>query len=714
LPAPTAPTRDDLRRLAAKLGLAFVTLDPARAGEPDFVAINPLAAGLLPAAECRRRRLMPIALRGGVVTVATPDPFADPGPLFGRPVRVVATTGEDLDAVLGSDQPAAAPAPAGGLLGERLVARGAVAPSEVDAALAEQARTGGRIGELLTAAGAGEAVVAEELAAQLGMPYADADVLAPDERTVGLLPEPLARRLRVVPLAVRGSRLDVAAAEPIGHRDVARITEATGLEPAIHLAAPRALEALLRRAHAAEHAALARAGLLARFPEESASEVLDPVQRRLLVALALVVGVGLLLYPAVTATIAVAALAVFTLAATAWRLVLGFASLARPVAPPPALGRDDHELPVYTVLVPLLREAAVLGRLLAALEALDYPRHKLDVRLLVEADDDETLEAARRAELAPHMTLVEVPPGGPRTKPRALAYGLLLARGDLVTVYDAEDRPPADQLRRAVAAFAAADPRVVCLQARLACFNAGQNLLTRWFAADYAVQFDLLVPELARQGAAIPLGGTSNHLRRSALTELGGWDPFNVTEDADLGVRLHEAGWRTEVLESTTLEEANPVLRNWVGQRSRWAKGHAQTCLVHLRHPVRLARRLGVRGSLAFVLGLGGGVVLPLAQPLFWLLTTVYFLGQAEWVHSLFPSAIFHLATIALFVGNSGAILLQVGGALERGMFDGVRAALFAPLAWALVALASWRGVLQLATRPHHWEKTEHGLDEPA
>jgi cellulose synthase/poly-beta-1,6-N-acetylglucosamine synthase-like glycosyltransferase len=710
LPAPTAPTRSDLRRLAARLGLEFVTLDPARSGEPDFATVNPLAAGLLPADECRRRRVVPIALHGGVVTVATPDPFADPAPLFDRPVRVVATTDEDLDAVLAAEEQVAAPA--GGLLGERLVARGAVAPSEVDAALAEQARAGGRIGELLVHAGVAEAVVAEELAAQLGLPYADADALAPAEQVVAAVPEPLARRLRVVPLAATGERLEVAAAEPLGPHDVALLAEASGLEPVVHLAAPRALEALLRRAHAAEHAALARVGLLARFPEESASEVLDGRQRRVLVALALVVLVGLLLYPAVTATIVVGVLAVLTLAATAWRLTLGFGSLARPAATPAAPATDDHDLPVYTVLVPLLREGAVLGRLLAALEALDYPRHKLDVRLLVEANDDDTLAAARRADLPPHFTLVEVPPGEPRTKPRALAYGLLLARGERVTVYDAEDRPAADQLRRAVAAFADAGPRVICLQARLACFNAGQNLLTRWFAADYAVQFDLLLPALHRQGAAIPLGGTSNHLLRAPLSELGGWDPFNVTEDADLGIRLHEAGWRTAVLESTTLEEANPALGNWLRQRSRWAKGHTQTCLVHLRHPVRLARRLGVRGSLAFALGLAGGVVVPLAQPLLWLLTTVYFLADAEWVRSLFPSALFHLAAIALVVGNAGAILLQVGGALERGMFDGVRAALFAPLSWALVALASWRGVLQLATRPHHWEKTIHGLDE--
>jgi cellulose synthase/poly-beta-1,6-N-acetylglucosamine synthase-like glycosyltransferase len=221
-----------------------------------------------------------------------------------------------------------------------------------------------------------------------------------------------------------------------------------------------------------------------------------------------------------------------------------------------------------------------------------------------------------------------------------------------------------------------------------------------------------MLPALAARGAPIPLGGTSNHLLRERLDESGGWDPFNVTEDADLGVRLHATGWRTAVLESDTLEEANPALGNWLRQRSRWAKGHAQTSLVQSRHPLRLARRLGVRGSLAFVLGLAGGVLVPLAQPLLWLLATVYFLAEAGWVRDLFPHAVFLLSALALIVGNVGAIMLAVAGALQRGMFGGVRAALLAPLGWGLVALATWRGVLQLFTRPHHWEKTIHGLDE--
>ncbi|HEY3020743.1 MAG TPA: glycosyltransferase [Solirubrobacteraceae bacterium] len=715
---PTAPepSRAALRRLALRLGLPFVTLDPARAEEPDYVDVGPLAASLIPEPVCRARRVLAIAFHGGVVTVATPDPFADVRDLTDRPVRVVATTGEDLEAAFA--HVFGAPAPAHGRLGERLIATGAVTGEQVAAALVLQARGGGRLGELLVHAGAtGEREVALALAGQLDLPYADTEEAEPDQHAVALVPERLARALRVVPLAAGPGWLELAVSEPLTGAQRDELAEAAGgREIRARLAAPRALEALLRRVHATEHATLARTSLFMRFPDESAARVLSPAQRRAGAALVVAVLVGLLAAPGTTATIVLGAAAAFIVAATATRLALAFGALGRggglAVTDAELAGLDEHRLPTYTVLVPLLREAAVLGRLLAALAALDYPRHLLDVRLLVEADDAETLAAAERAALPPHVTLVEVPPGAPRTKPRALAYGLLLARGERLVVYDAEDRPPPDQLKAAVAAFGRAGARVACLQARLAPFNAERGLLERWFAADYAVQFDLLLPALAARRAPLPLGGTSNHFVTERLVDLGGWDPFNVTEDADLGIRLHKVGLRTAVLDSTTLEEAPGELGNWLRQRSRWSKGHVQTLLVHLRHPVRLVRRLGVRGALTFALVLGGALVPLLAAPL-WLLTTLWFLTGPPWLGDVFPGAVFHLAAVGALAGTVGAVLLAVAGTLQRGRFGSVRHALLAPLAWGLIAVAAWRGVLQLPTRPHLWEKTEHGLDQP-
>jgi hypothetical protein len=705
------PSRSALRRLALQLGLDFVTLDPALASEPDFADVSPLAAALLPQDVARSHRVLAISLRDGVVTLATSDPFADLSGLLHRPSRIVVTPRADVEAAM--NQLYGPRQATGARLGERLVAAGAVTADQVSLALRLQQRAGGRVGELLVHAGAAsEAAVAVALAEQAGLPFADAGTLRPDPRAVGLVPEPLARRLRVVPLSDRDGTLEVAAGEVLAADDLRALAGAADREIRVRLAAPRALEALLRRVHGAEHAALARGALLARFPDESAARVLSPPQRWALGVLVVALVVGLVLDPATTATVALAAGAGLVAAITAARLWLGFSALghAEGIAIPSEdlAALDERELPTYTVLVPLLREAAMVPRLLAALASLDYPRHLLDVRLLVETDDAETLEAIRRSELPPHATLVEVPLGGPRTKPRALAYGLLLARGERLVVYDAEDRPQPDQLLRAVAAFERVPRRVACLQARLETYNASQSVLTRWFDADYAVQFDLLLPALAARGAPLPLGGSSNHFVTERLVEVGGWDPFNVTEDADLGVRLHKAGLRTAVLESVTFEEAPVEPGNWVRQRSRWSKGHMQTLLVQLRHPARLVARLGPRGTLAF-LATVGAVVVPLLAPVFWLLTTLWFLSTPGWLHDVFPGPVFHLAAVALLAGTAGSILLGVAGALQRGRFGSVRHMLLAPLAWGLVALAAWRGVAQLPARAHEWEKTEHG-----
>ena len=716
-PIAPEPSRSALRRLALQLGLRFVTLDPSRADEPDYAAVSPLAASLVAEEVCRARRALPIAYRGGVVTVATPDPFADLSDLLDRPMEVVATAPADLEAALAAAFGGPPPQiePSGERLGERLVAHGAAGADDVEAALRRQERDGGRIGELLVHAGAcDERAVAQALAAQLDRPFSDAAEVEPDPYAVGLVPEPLTRRLRIVPLSAGPDWIDVATAEVLSERDRDELAAAAGGRAVRqHMAPAAALEALLRRVHAPAHGSLARMALYTRFPGESAARVLTTPQQRLGALVLLVALVGVLVAPRATAEVMLGAGVVVIVAVTAYRLALAFAMLGHSegvaISDGELAALGDRDLPVYTVLVPLLREAAVVPRLLAALDGLDYPRHRLDVRLLVEADDAETLTAVRRATLGAHMTVVAVPPGQPRTKPRALAYGLLFARGEHVVVYDAEDRPAPDQLRLAVAAFARCGPRVACLQARLGCFNGDRGLLERWFAADYAVQFDLLLPALARRGWPVPLGGTSNHFLTERLVEVGGWDPFNVTEDADLGVRLHKAGLRTAILDSTTVEEAPGELGNWMRQRSRWSKGHLQTLLVHLRHPARLVQRLGPGGAVAF-LGTVGSVVVPLLAAPYWLLTTLWFLTGPSWLGDVFGPAIFHLAVVGALAGTVGAMLLAVAGALQRGQFAAVRYALLSPLGWGLISVAAWRGLLQLPARAHEWEKTEHGL----
>ncbi|MGM0493318.1 MAG: glycosyltransferase, partial [Armatimonadota bacterium] len=290
---------------------------------------------------------------------------------------------------------------------------------------------------------------------------------------------------------------------------------------------------------------------------------------------------------------------------------------------------DEAALPTYTLLIPLYREAAVLGRLVEGLRRMDYPAEKLDVMLLLEEDDEETIAAAEAMDLPPHIRPVVVPDSEPKTKPKACNYGLFTCDSDLLVIYDAEDRPEPDQLKKAAIAFSKVPDSVVCIQAKLNYYNQRQNLLTRWFTAEYSVWFDLFLPGLTASGAPIPLGGTSNHFRVATLKELGGWDPFNVTEDCDLGVRLHKHGWRTSMLDSTTWEEANGAFWSWFRQRSRWVKGYLQTWLVHTRRPVKLIRELGFADWFSFQMIIGGSLLCFLINPIYWAMTVIWLITHS-------------------------------------------------------------------------------------
>ncbi|MBI2593135.1 glycosyltransferase [Candidatus Daviesbacteria bacterium] len=253
----------------------------------------------------------------------------------------------------------------------------------------------------------------------------------------------------------------------------------------------------------------------------------------------------------------------------------------------------DEELPVYTILCPLYREAQIVPHFLEAIAKLNYPKDKLDVKLLLEEDDNETIEEVKSTTLPGYVSAMIVPDSEPKTKPKACNYGLNFATGEYLVVYDAEDQPEPDQLKKAYLAFKKSKPNIICLQAKLNYFNPHQNLLTRFFTAEYSLWFDVMLTGLQSVDTVIPLGGTSNHFKTKTLMELEGWDPFNVTEDCDLGVRLFKKGYKTAIIDSTTLEEANSNPKNWLRQRSRWIKGYMQTYLVHMRNPFEFIRHHG-------------------------------------------------------------------------------------------------------------------------
>ena len=284
-----------------------------------------------------------------------------------------------------------------------------------------------------------------------------------------------------------------------------------------------------------------------------------------------------------------------------------------------------EELPVYTILLPLYHEANIAEKIVRNMERLDYPPEKLDIKLLLEADDEETRKALENAGIPPCCEVIVVPDAPPKTKPRACNFGLERARGEFCVIYDAEDAPEPDQLRKAVAVFRRdKSGKLLCVQAKLNYFNAKYNLLTRLFTVEYSTYFDLTLSGYSLFGLPLPLGGTSNHFRTSGLREVGGWDPFNVTEDCDLGLRIYERGYRTRLVNSTTYEEANSQLWNWMRQRSRWVKGFIQTHLVHYRNPLRTMKRLGVYGAFGGFLAVGGSALMMLTNLIFWAVLLLY------------------------------------------------------------------------------------------
>lgn len=399
---------------------------------------------------------------------------------------------------------------------------------------------------------------------------------------------------------------------------------------------------------------------------------------------------------------------------TGLRATAAFTTIrARRPAPPDPLGASRPlqigRLPVVSIMVPLYHEPDIAPRLVARLGRLTYPKELLDIVLLIEAEDTATGNALRGARLPRWMRVITVPAGPIKTKPRALNFGLDFCRGSIIGVYDAEDAPEADQIHRVVRRFHAAGPDVACVQGVLDFYNPRRNWLSRCFTVEYAALFRLVLPGLERLGLPIPLGGTTLFFRRNALEELGAWDAHNVTEDADLGIRLARRGYRTVVLDTVTEEEANCRLLPWVRQRSRWIKGYMMTWAVHMRDPRALWHDLGPRGFFGFQ-------VMFLAAPAQFLLAPVlwsYWLLALGWPHPLAgvlpgwgPLALVSLFLLAEAV-NVIIGMLAVSGRRHRGLRRWVPTLhLYYPLAAAGACKAAW----ELVARPFYWDKTTHGL----
>jgi cellulose synthase/poly-beta-1,6-N-acetylglucosamine synthase-like glycosyltransferase len=375
--------------------------------------------------------------------------------------------------------------------------------------------------------------------------------------------------------------------------------------------------------------------------------------------------------------------------------------------------RCPDDLPVISIIVALYKEEAIAPRLVRRLARLDWPRDRLDVLIAVEADDTGTRAALARARLPAWMRVVVVPDGRPRTKPRALNHALTLARGSIVGIYDAEDTPAPDQLHRVAARFEAAPPQVACLQGVLAYTNTTTNWLARCFTIEYAAWFRVLLPGIERLGLPVPLGGTTLFFRREVLERLGAWDAHNVTEDADLGLRLARHGYRTEVIDTVTGEEANCRTLPWIKQRSRWIKGYAMTWAVHMRSPLRLWRDLGTWGFAGFQVLFLTTILHLLSGPVLLTLWLALLIPGHPLMDTL-PAHLLWTLPAYLILCECVTVAICVLGLRRSTHRLAWPWVLTMHLYFPLAALAGLKALWELLARPFYWDKTAHGLHDGA
>ncbi|MGI9353291.1 MAG: glycosyltransferase family 2 protein [Rhizobiaceae bacterium] len=370
----------------------------------------------------------------------------------------------------------------------------------------------------------------------------------------------------------------------------------------------------------------------------------------------------------------------------------------------------ESNLPVYSILVALYQEPEQISGLTEHLWKLNWPKEKLDIKLVCEADDLETIYAIKNEGLPDCFDLVLVPPTAPRTKPKALNYALPLAHGQFLVLYDAEDRPEPDQLREAYGRFVTGDREIACLQAPLHIHNDNQNWLCQMFAIEYLTLFNGILPVLAKWRVPLPLGGTSNHFKTEILRKVGAWDPFNVTEDADLGIRLYREGYRCETLSMPTYEEAPSQILPWLRQRTRWIKGWMQTILVHNRNPIEFSRNLGIKKTLAFHLFLTSLVISVLIHPIFLFLSIYQVVNLTFTNHSPFDTFLLGTSVFNLVGGYTTYALLAFAVLKTLKTTRSARYLVTLPVYWLIISIAGWRAVVHLIVKPHKWEKTPHGL----
>lgn len=369
----------------------------------------------------------------------------------------------------------------------------------------------------------------------------------------------------------------------------------------------------------------------------------------------------------------------------------------------------EGELPIYTILIPLYREENVIRQIAKAMIAIDYPKDKLDIIITLEEYDHPTINAIKQAQLPDYFKMLILPDVQPKTKPKALNVAFLKTKGEFLVIYDAEIIPEPDQLKKAVLAFWKY-PNIACFQTRLDHYNSHQNVITKLFNAEFSFYYDLFLPGLSALGFPLSLSGHSVHFRKEAISRIGAWDPYNVAEDCDLGIRFQRMGFGVGVLNSLSQEEATSGLKSWIMQRTRWMKGFIQTSIVHLRHPLRFKNEIGGwKNFLAFLFTVPGTVLINIFNLFYWTLLLLWITTHSGIIQVLFPSVVLYISVASFIIGNVIFTYLNLIGSYKRKRYELVKYSLLSPFYWILLAIAGMRAFIQILIKPHHWEKTTHG-----
>jgi len=600
-------------------------------------------------------------------------------------------------------------------VGEMLISQGLLTQEQLDIALDLQKRWGTRVGDIIQAKGWVRPLdFYRTLADHLHKPFVNLLQQPPDPALHDPNDIPSYNQLLYLPWQVKDGVTYIAIADP----SEAALNQAREKFGLVDFVITSKFDILWQLQNNNDeyftHNAIRK--LAEQMPEHSASVVF---MRSQLVAAAVVVMtflIALTVWPMATVIALNLVVSALLLLTFAFRVTLAWVGSDRHID----IKVTDHQvkilrdidLPVYTVLMPMYKEEAILPYLAKAMRSLDYPLSKLDIKLVLEEDDEGTINAAKALGLESIFEIIRVPTSFPKTKPKACNYALNFARGRYVTIYDGEDRPEPDQLKKAVVAFQHAAENVVCIQGRLNYFNAYENWLTRMFTLEYSLWFDFFLPALEALRIPIPLGGTSNHFKIEPLIQFDGWDPYNVAEDADLGVRFTQCGFSVAVMNSTTFEEANNHIPNWIRQRSRWIKGYMQTYLVHMRDPIGLYKAIGGVGFWGFQFFFAGAVVSYLIAPFLYGTFVIWLLGGNEILDPIFPPIVLAISLFNLTMGNGYLIYLLMVGAFKRNNFRLIPYALTVPFYWLLMSFAAYKALWQLIYNPFYWEKTVHGISK--